>query len=166
MAGPSSPRARTPAGTTVWIWTGDSPTALTVNGVAQAGSWLQAGGGSSSYKFMSPWFATEPDHATTFVTFTGDAGTLTITHGCAPEPGPDADADAGRHPDADADADAGRHADAVADADAGRHADADPDADAGRHADTHTHPDTDPDPDPDAGRDAVRGANTHADAYA
>ena len=25
-------------GTTVWIWTGDSPTALTVNGVAQAGS--------------------------------------------------------------------------------------------------------------------------------
>ena len=72
----------TPAGTTVWIWTGDSPTALTVNGVAQAGSWVQAGGGSSSYKFTSPWFATEPDHATTFVTFTGDAGTLTITHGC------------------------------------------------------------------------------------
>ena len=99
----------TPAGTTVWIWTGDSPTALTVNGVAHAGSWVQAGGGSSSYKFTSPWFATEPDHATTFVTFTGDAGTLTITHGCAPEPGPDADADAGRHPDAVADADAGRH---------------------------------------------------------
>ena len=59
-------------GTTVWIWTGDSPTALTVDGVAQAGSWEQAGGGSSSWKFVSPWFDTEPDHATTFVTFTGD----------------------------------------------------------------------------------------------
>ena len=39
-------------GTTLWIWTGDSPTALTVNGVAQAGSWQQAGGGSSSWKFV------------------------------------------------------------------------------------------------------------------
>ena len=47
-------------GTTVWIWTGDSPTALTVNGVAQAGSWQQAGGGSSSWKFVTPWFDTEP----------------------------------------------------------------------------------------------------------
>jgi hypothetical protein len=78
----------TPAGTTVWIWTGDNPTALTVNGVAQAGSWDQAGGGNSSWKFVTGWFADEPDHDTTFVTYTGDSGTLTITHGCAPETTP------------------------------------------------------------------------------
>jgi hypothetical protein len=70
-------------GTTLWIWTGDSPTALTVNGVAQPGSWVQSGNGS--WKFVSGWFDAEPDHDTTFVTYTGEAGTLTITHGCPPE---------------------------------------------------------------------------------
>ena len=71
-------------GTTVWIWTGDSPTALTVNGVAQPGSWDQAGP-NGSWKFVTDWLGSEPDHDTTFVTFTGDDGVLTITHGCAPE---------------------------------------------------------------------------------
>ena len=75
-------------GTIVWIWTGDNPTALTINGQVQAGTWVQSGGGSSSWKFVSTWFDTEPDHATTFVTFTGDDGTLTITHGCPPAPTP------------------------------------------------------------------------------
>ena len=72
------------AGTTVWIWTGDSPTALTVNGVAQPGTWDQAGP-NGSWKFVTDWLGSEPDHDTTFVTFTGDDGVLTITHGCAPE---------------------------------------------------------------------------------
>jgi hypothetical protein len=71
-------------GTFVWIWTGDSPTALTVNGVAQGGTWDQSGP-NGSWKFVTDWFSSEPDHDTTFVTFTGDDGILTITHGCAPE---------------------------------------------------------------------------------
>jgi len=71
-------------GTTVWIWTGDSPTGLTVNGVAQPGSWDQAGP-NGSWKFVTDWLGSEPDHDTTFVTFTGEDGVLTITHGCAPE---------------------------------------------------------------------------------
>jgi hypothetical protein len=70
-------------GTTVWIWTGGTPTGLTVNGVAQDGEWVQSGQGS--WKFVTAWLDSEPDHDTTFVTYTGDSGTLTITHGCAPE---------------------------------------------------------------------------------
>jgi len=88
---PSATCTATTTGTMLWIWTGDDPTSLTINGHTYTG-WQQQGNGS--------WHLTlditadnyppvqGPD---TFVTFTGDAGTLTLSgcnEGATPTPTP------------------------------------------------------------------------------
>jgi hypothetical protein len=61
-----------------WIWTGDSPTALTINGDVQTGSWVQSGNGS--YSFDVTVDASNYPPLTASVTYTGNAGQLTLSH--------------------------------------------------------------------------------------
>jgi hypothetical protein len=67
--------------TMLWIWTGDSPTSLTINGELQSGSWVQMGGGS--WHFTTNVDATNypPTTGSTSITYSGSAGTLTLS-GC------------------------------------------------------------------------------------
>jgi hypothetical protein len=74
----------TPAGSMLWIYTGDSDSAvkLTVNGVEYTG--VQQGQGNGSWHIITPFFATKPSAS---LVFTGEHtnGTLTISHGCPGE---------------------------------------------------------------------------------
>jgi hypothetical protein len=74
----------TPPGSMLWIYTGDSDSAvkLTVNGVEYTGA--QQGQGNGSWHIITPYFDTKPSAS---IVFTGehDAGTLTISHGCPGE---------------------------------------------------------------------------------
>jgi hypothetical protein len=66
--------------TMLWIFNDNGsavPTGLTINGVAQAGSWVQQGGGT--YHFTTSGAQFPPvKGATTFVTFTGELGNSTV----------------------------------------------------------------------------------------
>jgi hypothetical protein len=66
--------------TALWVWTGDNPTSLTINGNVQSGSWVKQGGGSSAYHFEVTLGAGNFPPVTASVEFTGDAGTLTLSH--------------------------------------------------------------------------------------
>ena len=81
-------------GTMLWVWTGDSPTSLTINGTTYTG-WEQQGGGAWHITLdIVPGTNYPPvEGSGTFVTFTGNAGTLTLSHCDAgdqssPEPTP------------------------------------------------------------------------------
>ena len=76
---PSNSCTADTTGVAQWVWTGDSPTALTVNGDAQSGSWAQSGGGS--WKFFMTIGASNWPPTSASVTYTGDSGVLTIS-GC------------------------------------------------------------------------------------
>ena len=78
--------------TMYWIWTGDSPTSLTINGEVQSGSWVKNGGGSSSYHFVATVDGTDYPPVSASIDYTGDAGTLTLSHcdGSASSPSPTA----------------------------------------------------------------------------
>jgi hypothetical protein len=67
--------------TMLWIWTGDSPTSLTINGSVQSGSWAQQGNGGGSYHFTVAIDGNNYPPTTASVEYTGDAGTLTLS-GC------------------------------------------------------------------------------------
>jgi hypothetical protein len=66
--------------TMLWIFNDNGsavPTGLTINGVAQAGSWQQQGGGT--YHFTTSGAQFPPvEGATTFATYTGTLGTNTV----------------------------------------------------------------------------------------
>jgi hypothetical protein len=81
-------------GTMLWVWTGDSPTSLTINGHSYTG-WEQQGGGAWHLTLnIVPGTNYPPVQGSgTFVTYTGGAGTLTLSHCDAgtessPEPSP------------------------------------------------------------------------------
>ena len=81
-------------GTMLWVWTGDDPTSLTINGTTYTG-WEQQGGGAWHLTLViDPGTNYPPEEGSdTFVTYTGDAGTLTLSHCDAggestPEPTP------------------------------------------------------------------------------
>ena len=79
-------------GTMLWVWTGDSPTSLTINGNTYTG-WVQQGGGSWHLTVdIVPGTNYPPvEGSGTFVSFTGNAGTLTLSHcdpGAEPTPTP------------------------------------------------------------------------------
>ncbi len=76
---PSNSCTADTTGVAQWVWTGDSPTALTVNGNSQSGSWAQSGGGS--WKFFMTIGASNWPPTSASVTYTGDSGVLTIS-GC------------------------------------------------------------------------------------
>jgi hypothetical protein len=76
---PSATCTASTQGVAQWVWTGDAPTALIVNGQAQSGSWVQSGGGS--WKFFMTINAQNWPPTSASITYTGDAGTLTIS-GC------------------------------------------------------------------------------------
>ena len=65
--------------TMLWIWTGDSPTSLTINGELQSGSWVQQGAGS--FHFTTNVDGTNYPPVTASITYSGNAGTLTLS-GC------------------------------------------------------------------------------------
>ncbi len=67
-------------GTMLWVWTGDSPTSLTINGEVQTGSWVKQGGGSSAYHFIATVDGTNYPPVTASITYSGNAGTLTLSH--------------------------------------------------------------------------------------
>jgi hypothetical protein len=68
-------------GTMLWVWTGDNPTSLTINGHTYTG-WEQQGGGAWHLTVtIEPGTNYPPvEGSGTFVTFTGAAGTLTLSH--------------------------------------------------------------------------------------
>jgi hypothetical protein len=68
-------------GTMLWVWTGDDPTSLTINGTTYTG-WEQQGGGAWHLTLdIVPGTNYPPEEGSgTFVTYTGDAGTLTLSH--------------------------------------------------------------------------------------
>jgi hypothetical protein len=81
-------------GTMLWVWTGDNPTSLTINGTTYTG-WQQQGGGAWHLTLdIVPGTNYPPvEGSGTFVSFTGNAGTLTLSHCDAgeqssPEPTP------------------------------------------------------------------------------
>jgi hypothetical protein len=77
-------------GTMLWIWTGDSPTSLTINGTTYTGWEQQGAGGFHLTLDIVPGTNYPPEIGSgTFVTYTGDAGTLTLS-GCneGPQPTP------------------------------------------------------------------------------
>jgi hypothetical protein len=77
-------------GTMLWVWTGGDPTSLTINGTTYTG-WEQEGGGAWHLTLnIVPGTNYPPVVGSgTFVTYTGDAGTLTLSHcdeGAQPTP--------------------------------------------------------------------------------
>jgi thiol:disulfide interchange protein len=62
-----------------WVWTGDNPTSLTINGNLQSGTWEQKGGGA--FQFQATIDQDNYPPLTASVEYTGDAGTLTLS-GC------------------------------------------------------------------------------------
>ncbi len=64
--------------TALWIWTGDSPLSLTINGHEQTGSWTQMGNGSWHFTITIDEFNYPP--ITASITYTGMVGTLTLSH--------------------------------------------------------------------------------------
>ena len=62
----------------LWVWTGDSPTGLTINGEAQTGTWSQNGNGGWHFELAISGTNFPPTSAS--VEFTGDAGVLTLSH--------------------------------------------------------------------------------------
>ena len=64
--------------TALWIWTGDDPTSLTVNGNLQSGSWEQQGKGSWHFEVALGAGNYPPTSAS--VEYTGDSGVLTLSH--------------------------------------------------------------------------------------
>jgi hypothetical protein len=64
----------------LWVWTGDSPTALTINGELQSGSWVQQGQGAFQFEVTVDATNYPPTTTDTFVTYTGTAGVLTLSH--------------------------------------------------------------------------------------
>ena len=62
----------------LWVWTGDSPTGLTINGEAQTGTWIQNGNGGWHFELAISGTNFPPTSAS--VEFTGDAGVLTLSH--------------------------------------------------------------------------------------
>jgi hypothetical protein len=76
--------------TMLWVWTGESPSDLTINGNLQSGSWVQQGGGSSAYHFTVDVDGDNYPPTTASVTYSGADGTLTLSHcdGAAPTPTP------------------------------------------------------------------------------
>ena len=65
--------------TALWIWTGDTPLSLTINGHEQTGSWTQMGNGSWHWTVTIDGGNFPPTTAS--ITYTGEAGTLTLS-GC------------------------------------------------------------------------------------
>jgi hypothetical protein len=65
--------------TMLWIWTGDDPTSLTINGQVQPGTWTQQGNGS--WHFTTAVTPSNFPPTSASVTYTGSAGTLTLS-GC------------------------------------------------------------------------------------
>jgi len=85
---PSASCQATTTGTMLWVWTGDSPTALTINGTEYTG-WVQQGGGA--WHLTLTITASNYPPVTASVTYTGDAGTLTLSgcnEGATPTPTP------------------------------------------------------------------------------
>jgi len=70
--------------TMLWIWTGGTPTSLTINGVVQSGSWVQEGNGSWHFTVTVDGSNYPPTSAS--VDYSGDSGVLTLSHceGAAP----------------------------------------------------------------------------------
>ena len=68
-------------GTMLWVWTGDDPTSLTINGTTYTG-WEQQGNGAWHLTLdIVPGTNYPPEEGSgTFVTYTGEAGTLTLSH--------------------------------------------------------------------------------------
>jgi hypothetical protein len=62
-----------------WVWTGDSPTSLTINGQVQSGSWAQKGGGA--WQFQADINGTNYPPTSASIEYSGDDGTLTLS-GC------------------------------------------------------------------------------------
>ncbi|HEU0244084.1 MAG TPA: hypothetical protein VFQ75_09280, partial [Candidatus Limnocylindrales bacterium] len=79
---PSASCTADTTGNMLWIWTGDSPTSLTINGHEYTG-WEQQGKGAYHLTIdIDPGTNYPPvEGATTFVTYSGSAGTLTLS-GC------------------------------------------------------------------------------------
>jgi hypothetical protein len=68
--------------TMLWIWTGDSPTGLTINGQAQTGTWQQQGNGSWHLTVALNGTNYPPTQTDTYVTVSGSTdGVLTLS-GC------------------------------------------------------------------------------------
>ncbi len=80
---PSGTCSPTTTGTMLWIWTGDNPTSLTINGQLQtSGSWVQQGNGSWHFTAtIVPGVNYPPLLGTTYVDYTVSAGVLTLS-GC------------------------------------------------------------------------------------
>jgi hypothetical protein len=68
-------------GTMLWVWTGDDPTSLTINGHTYTG-WEQQGNGAWHLTLAIEQGTNYPpvEGSGTFVTYTGAAGTLTLSH--------------------------------------------------------------------------------------
>jgi hypothetical protein len=64
--------------TMLWVWTGDSPTSLTINSEVQSGSWTQNGNGS--FHFVATVDATNYPPTDASIEYTGEAGILTLSH--------------------------------------------------------------------------------------
>jgi len=73
----------------LWIWTGDSPDGLTINGIAQSGSWTQMGKGSWHWTVDINKDNFAPTSAS--IMYSGGSGVLTLS-GCdestSPSPTP------------------------------------------------------------------------------
>lgn len=65
--------------TMLWIWTGDDPLSLTINGEDQSGSWAQEGNGS--WHFTTDLDGTNYPPTSASITYVGNAGVLTLS-GC------------------------------------------------------------------------------------
>ena len=68
--------------TMLWIWTGDNPTDLVINGQDQGNGWVKQGGGSSSWHFAVAINSTNypPTTTDTYVTYSGASGGLQLSH--------------------------------------------------------------------------------------
>ena len=64
--------------TALWIWTGDNPGALTINGNVQSGTWEHKGNGSWHLELTLGAGNYPPTSAS--LEYTGDSGTLTLSH--------------------------------------------------------------------------------------
>jgi hypothetical protein len=62
-----------------WVWTGDNPTSLTINGQAQTGTWEPKGKGA--WQFQADINGTNYPPTSASIDFTGDSGVLTLS-GC------------------------------------------------------------------------------------
>jgi hypothetical protein len=75
----------------LWVWTGENPTSLTINGNVQAGSWVEMNdNGKAAWHFTTAITANNYPPTTASVTYTGEAGVLTLSHcdGTQPTPTP------------------------------------------------------------------------------